>query len=260
MNSKPKRRLEDENRDFQEQWETNYLITKNKDKLQCLVCMQVIGVAKVYNCKRHYTSKHQEKYQNYSGEARTALIKTLKTKINIQTSLFTKIPEPQKSALYASYAVSLELAKSNKPFSDGSIVKKCAIEMAKAFGDSKMVKSFETVSLSHQTIQRRVVDMGNQVEEETRSSVEKCVSFPLCLDESTDQTDVSQLLIFVYVTHKKIFQHMKNYWICGPFMELPKEQTSMKCSRNLLTRLEDWRNVQQLLLTVLLLWLAKIQV
>lgn len=81
-----------------------------------------------------------------------------------------------------------------------------------------MVKSFETVSLklfklfnysnlSHQTIQRRIVDMGNQVEEETRSSVEKCVSFSLCLDESTDQIDVSQLLIFVRHTQEDFSTH-----------------------------------------------------
>ena len=43
-----------------------------------------------------------------------------------------------------SYAVSLELAKAKKPLSDGEIVKVCAVEMAKAFGDDNMVKHFET--------------------------------------------------------------------------------------------------------------------
>lgn len=65
-----------------------------------------------------------------------------------------------------------------------------------------MVKNFETVSLSHQTIQRRVVDMGNQVEKKTVDLIQKCAYFSLYLDESTDQTDVSQLLIFVRYTQE----------------------------------------------------------
>jgi hypothetical protein len=70
--------------------------------------------------------------------------------------MFTKVAKVQTCTLAASYTVALELAKSKKPFSDESLVKKCAIEMARAFGDSGMAEKFETVSLSHQTVARRV--------------------------------------------------------------------------------------------------------
>jgi hypothetical protein len=60
--------------------------------------------------------------------------------------------------------VSLELAKAKKPFTDANLIKKCAVEMAKAFEDSKMAEKFESVQFSHQTIQRRVVAMGEQIE------------------------------------------------------------------------------------------------
>ena len=50
----------------------------------------------------------------------------------------------QAAALHASYAVSLELAKAKKHFSDGTLVKKCAEEMAKAFGEMKIAEKFET--------------------------------------------------------------------------------------------------------------------
>ena len=53
----------------------------------------------------------------------------------------------QESSLKASYAVSLELAKAKKPLSDGETLKRCAIEMAKAFRDDNMAKNFETVSV-----------------------------------------------------------------------------------------------------------------
>ncbi|XP_056639745.1 SCAN domain-containing protein 3-like [Diorhabda sublineata] len=96
--------------------------------------------------------------------------------------------------------MSLELAKAKKPFTDGNLIEKCAVEMAKAFEDSKMAEKFQSVPLSHQTIQRRIVAMGEQVEKSLPSLVKKSSYFSLCLDESTDQSDVSQLLIFVRTT------------------------------------------------------------
>jgi hypothetical protein len=66
--------------------------------------------------------------------------------------VFTKVAKVQTFSLSASYIVAFELTKPKKPFSDGSLVKKCAIEMGKAFGDSGMAEKFETVSLSHQTV------------------------------------------------------------------------------------------------------------
>ena len=77
--------------------------------------------------------------------------------------MFSKVLQNQSSSLYASYAVSVELAKANKPVIEGSLVKKCAMEMAKTFGDAKMAEKFESVPLSNQTVQRRVIDMGEQV-------------------------------------------------------------------------------------------------
>jgi hypothetical protein len=86
-----------------------------------------------------------------------------KNKHKQQTGMFTKVAKVQTCSLAASYTVALELAKSRKPFSDGSLVMKCAIEMAKAFGDSGMAEKFETLSLSHQTVTRRVAHMDEYV-------------------------------------------------------------------------------------------------
>ncbi|KAJ8879464.1 hypothetical protein PR048_020072 [Dryococelus australis] len=58
----------------------------------------------------------------------------------------------------------LRLQRRKKPFTDDSLVKRCAIEMAYAFEDAKLAERFESVPLSHQTIQRRIIDMGEQVE------------------------------------------------------------------------------------------------
>ncbi|XP_072395270.1 SCAN domain-containing protein 3-like [Diabrotica undecimpunctata] len=86
--------------------------------------------------------------------------------------------------------------------------------MAKAFGDSKMAEKFESVSISHQTIQRRIVAMGEQVEKSMLSLIKKSSYFSLCLDESTDQTDVSQLLIFVRTTFDDFTSKEELFDIC----------------------------------------------
>lgn len=119
-----KRKIESENRAYQNRWESDYLITNNNEKLQCLVCMQVVSVPKEYNVKRHYLSLHGEKYKKYTGESRNVLISEFKKKLKQQTGMFSKISQGQSAALYASYAVSLQLAKAKKPFTDGSLIKK----------------------------------------------------------------------------------------------------------------------------------------
>lgn len=63
---------------------------------------------------------------------------------------FTKPTTTQESALKAS--VTHELAKAKQPSSDGELIKRCSIEMAKAFGDDNLVKNFEAVSLSRRTM------------------------------------------------------------------------------------------------------------
>jgi hypothetical protein len=42
--------------------------------------------------------------------------------------------------------------------------------------------------------------MGEQVTNKLTDIIDKCCYFSLCLDESTDQTDISQLLIFIRAT------------------------------------------------------------
>lgn len=94
-----------------------------------------------------------------------------------------------RATLKASYAVSFELAKAKKPLSDGEIVTRCAVEMAKAFGDDNMAKNFETVSLSRRTATQRIFDIQNHVEEKLKQVMHDYKYF-LALDESTDVMDV----------------------------------------------------------------------
>ena len=187
----------------------DYLFAEFKGKAMCLVCLHTCQVMKDYNLSRHYSSSagHKDKYSKYTGDARAAIVADLKSKVKSQQSLFAKVTTVQESSLNASYAVSLELAKSKKPLSDGETVKKCAIVMAKSFGNDAMVKNFETVSLSRRTVTRRIFDIQNHVEEKLKKVMDECSYYSLALDESTDVTDVSQLLIYARAINSSFEVH-----------------------------------------------------
>jgi hypothetical protein len=145
-----------------------------------VLCMQVLSVPKQFNFKRHYSSMHREKFNKYDGESRVALVNDFKKKLKQQTEMFTKVAKVQTCSLAASYTVALEVAKSKKPFSDKSLVKKCAIEVAKAFGDSGMTEKFETVSLSHQTVAKRATHINEHVRNRLCNAIKKVFIF-LCV-------------------------------------------------------------------------------
>jgi len=73
--------------------------------------------------------------------------------------------------------------------------------MAEAINNPKLAEELENVPLSHQTVQR-VTDMGEQLEKSTKKAVKDCMFFSICLDESTNTTDVSQLLVFIRAVHE----------------------------------------------------------
>lgn len=195
--SAKKRKLSEENRTFKEKWELDYFISIKNNKIQCLICMQVLSVSKEYNVKRHYTSLHEEKYKKHVGEARKVMVTEYKKKLIQQTSMFSKVSTENEQSLAASYEVSLQLARAKKPFSDGILIKKCAVEMAKRFMQPKLAEKFESVALSHQTVARRIEDMGNYISKSLCDRFVDCEYYSICLDESTDQTDISQLIIFI---------------------------------------------------------------
>ena len=58
MASQRKRKIEDENRTFQVEWEKLYFFTQVKDKAVCLICRQSFNTLKTYNLKRHHEQKH----------------------------------------------------------------------------------------------------------------------------------------------------------------------------------------------------------
>ena len=67
-NMSRKRKVEEENRSFDEQWIENYLFYENRKGLPyCLVCGYSCPVNKEYNVRRHYDTTHAGKYGEIAG-------------------------------------------------------------------------------------------------------------------------------------------------------------------------------------------------
>ncbi|KAM8939201.1 general transcription factor II-I repeat domain-containing protein 2B-like [Pelodytes ibericus] len=197
MSAPKHRKVDSENRSFKERWETDYFFIKNNGKPQCLVCSQTLAVCKEYNVKRHYFSQHEKLYGQYTGELRVAVMNELRSKRNDQVDA----PEPavpnEKAAVKASYVICEEIVKRKRAFSDGPFVKACAVKMARAFGNEDLAKNFESVSLSHQTVARRISVMDQYVNRKVHKVIKNCSYFSVALDENTDITGTSQLIIFI---------------------------------------------------------------
>ena len=103
----------------------------------------------------------------------------------------TNLTKTNLSDKKASYEVSLILAKNGKVFRGLEIVKKCAIKMALAFGDTKMAKKFEAVTLSHQTVTGRVMELNDHVFSKVKVIVQRSKYFSLVLDKNVGVCNVN---------------------------------------------------------------------
>ncbi|GFY64669.1 proteinral transcription factor ii-i repeat domain-containing protein 2a [Trichonephila inaurata madagascariensis] len=117
-------------------------------------------------------------------------------RLKSQQSLFIKANTEQESATRASFRVALEIAKRGKSFTDGEMIKECLIAVAEEICPEK-VNLFKSVSLSANTVARRVQDIAENISSQLYDKNGHHEWFSLALDESTDVSDTAQVLIFI---------------------------------------------------------------
>ena len=191
-----KRKIEAENRQFNEEWTKKYFMQHFNGTALCLICRESVTVMKDYNCKRHYETKHAATFDDVKGEARKNKIDQLVKRLSSEQKFFTKKVNENKTFVRAGCAVAQIIARSSRPFTDGDFVKDCMQAICKEVCPEK-TDLFNKVPLSRMTIQRRVVDLSNDVCEQLRDKLAICKYFSIALDESTDNVDTAQLLVFV---------------------------------------------------------------
>jgi len=187
---------------FNREWEYEFFFCENAaGGAECLICSRSI-FAKRDNIKQHYLKKHRDCI-SLSDDDR--MIKLFELKLARMKKLPSSNQEPPPSEtstssqakLKASYIVSLELARKGRPLGDGTFFKEVAVSVLQCFGEEghKMSKKVEEISLSRQTVTRRIQDTAAFLYSKAMYCIlnSKCIS--LALDESIDLSDTSQLII-----------------------------------------------------------------
>ena len=112
----------------------------------------------------------------------------------------------QKSAgiLHASYEISLLIAKNTKAhtIAENLVLPAAKILVRNLIGE-KEVEKLNSVSLSNDTVKRRIHDMSDDISDEVTTAVKASkYGFAMQLDESTDVTNCGQLLVYVRFKEK----------------------------------------------------------
>ena len=92
--------------------------------------------------------------------------------------------------------ISYKIAKRNKPFSDGEFIKECISDIANIMYPEQKTK-MNSIALSRRTVVRRVVKISDDLMSQLNDTSKQFLWYSLALDESTDEQDTAQLLVFI---------------------------------------------------------------
>lgn len=217
MSGEKRRKVADENRQFNPKWTDDYLfilLSHAKAKPLCLKCQETVSVCKVANIRRHFDTKHAAKFNADfppGSTARRSEIETLKTSYAGSTKILTAAATAQEKATAASLRVMFALGKKRKSFMDAEMVKEGAIEMVTELfaGDKikeEIINRMKQVPLSDTSGGRKVEVLFDDCFSALLAELKKTDYMSLAIDESTDVTDMAQLSLFVRYFNGDIFK------------------------------------------------------
>ena len=176
------------------------VISNGIEKPQCVLCNAVLSAQsmKPSKLKRHLETKHSEHITKDLDFFKGHVAALKKQKLDF-TGTFQ---QQSQDVVKASYEIALEVAKNKKPHTIAeTLIKPCLLKSVKlVLGEASEIK-MRNISLSNNTIQRRISDMSIDVMEQILSEIKASPVFSFQLDESTDVSSCSQLLVFVRYIH-----------------------------------------------------------
>lgn len=194
----------------------SYIGDKDCPRPQCVVCGDILANSslKPSLLKRHLVTKHPT-HVNKSADFFTRKANEWK---NDLTTFASAANSDNENALEASYRVSYRIAKTAKPHSIAEdLVRPCINDVVQCMLGESFTKKVSMVPLSDNTINRRIKDMANYVENIILERVRASPSFAIQLDESTDVANLAILLLFVrYINGESVEEELL---FCRPLKE-----------------------------------------
>ncbi|XP_034297753.1 general transcription factor II-I repeat domain-containing protein 2-like [Pantherophis guttatus] len=191
-----KRKVDFENRCFQKRWEAEYLFADIDGKAMCLVCGAHVAVLKKYNMRRHYETKHEDKYKHMDIQQKLKKVEEFKKSLMIKQRMSRKAKSQSEAAVKASFIVTEEIAKSGRPFTEGEFLKRCMIKVCEVLCPDQK-QAFLNVSLSRNTVADQICELATDLQVQLFEKGKDFIAYSLAVDKSTDITGMAQLTVFI---------------------------------------------------------------
>ena len=168
--------------------------------------------------KQHLANAHPS-LMNKNRSFFESKLSSLKRQNQDQTGMFLRT---NKAAVHTSYAIALHVAKTKKPHNIGeTLLKSCILESVKLVLEENASQTMKQISLSNDTIKSRIHEMSDNIKSKVLSKIDSSPVFVLQLDESTDISYLSQLLVYVrYDANERIGEEFS---FCQPLETTSKQ-------------------------------------
>jgi hypothetical protein len=187
---------------FNAEWEESYCFFDITGTCIYFLCGSSVAVPKKHNVERHFKANQSSFVANYpfKSELRKKKKQELKSKLLDQQSIFTTPAVKCKYAAIPSLKIAHLLAKKEKTFQDGELLKETFLTGADCFFEGfsnkrEIMSAIHDLQLSDNTVTRRIQVISSGM----KSDLELCDRFSLQFDKSTDISDTAQLAIMVRI-------------------------------------------------------------
>lgn len=175
----------------------------------CVICGKTQSAYKKDAIRRHYETNHPNWSDNYpvGSSARKQKYESLHTGVQKSQAIMVRTMTEQEKSTEASYRVSWILNRHKMSFETSEVVKECMIEASKAlFNDQKVTDTFQNVPLSNNSATRRTETLADDVRKTLIQKLRNAKDISICVDESTDNTDIAQLAVYVRFLDGELFR------------------------------------------------------
>lgn len=183
---------------FRKEWSAKYGVIEHNKKAFCCLCEQTV-VARSYNINRHFETNHRNLCSVTDDERKEIIQRKIKQQEQ-KCSYFTRIFKPNNNISAASFQLSSTIAEHGKPLCDGDYLKEaflnCSDFLFEDFQNKDgILKRINELPVARNTVKDRIIAMDKDVTDQLLLDLNNAGMFSICLDESTDVTQLARLAV-----------------------------------------------------------------